>query len=79
MEFLTSIPAKAIIPTMAVKERLYPAKNKIPTAPITPRGITESTINELLKVLNSNIKMAKIPKIVMIISLLDQLQANALT
>ena len=49
MEFFTSIPAKAIMPTMAVNESEFPVKSKIKIAPIIPKGITESTINVLLK------------------------------
>jgi hypothetical protein len=41
---------------MAVNDNELPVNNRIRIAPIIPRGITDSTIIVLLKVLNSRIR-----------------------
>ncbi|MCY1372096.1 hypothetical protein D9M69_592780 [compost metagenome] len=54
-----------MIPMLAIKDSVFPVKNKMTTAPTIPNGITDRTISELLNVLNSNNRMAINPKTVM--------------
>ena len=63
IEFLISIPISATKPIAAANESVYPVKYSIRSPPITPSGITDRTISVLLNVLNSSIRIAKIPKI----------------
>ena len=57
------MPISAIMPTVATKDSVSPIAYNIHKAPITPSGITESTIKVLLKVRNSSTRIAKSPKI----------------
>ena len=58
IEFLTSIPAKAINPIIATKGNEFPVIHKAAKAPTIPNGITDNTMIVLLKVLNNKIKTA---------------------
>src|SRR6478736_9886060 len=66
IEFFTSMPTNAIKPITATNDNGLPVINNILTAPITPNGITDKTINVLLKFPNSSTSTAINPKAVII-------------
>jgi len=70
IEFLTSIPARPIKPTIAINEIILFVKNNMVTWPITPNGKTDKTIIIPLKVLNCKISTAISRKIVRIITVI---------
>jgi hypothetical protein len=71
MEVFTSIPARAIRPIMATKERELPVIQSAIKAPTIPKGITESTMIVLLKVLKSKISTAMKRNAVMMMMVLN--------
>jgi len=68
IEFLISIPIRAIIPMMAVKDRELPVRARAETAPNSPSGMMPATTRALLNRPNSRTSTARMPKMAMVMA-----------